>query len=99
MRAVVFLLIIAIIFACMYTVLKMMERRTLRSQAGHARWHISPRTDENNNAKTIWLVCAGERDFLYWPTPDNAGWDWDRASMEAEAECTNLNRMKKELHR
>lgn len=99
MRAVIFLLIIAIIFACIYTFMKIMEQRSLRRQAAHERWHISPRTDELNNAKTIWLVCAGERDFLYWPTPDNASWNWDKATMEAEIECTNLNRMKKELNR
>ena len=99
MKAIIVLVILAFIVLAILLLIQLVKKAIHDHQEHSGKWHITPRTDEDNNARTLWLSCAGEDDFLFWPTDGNAQWDWERAVMEAEIQCQEFNRMRKELSR
>jgi hypothetical protein len=93
---VIMLILIAVI---VMLVIELGKKALRDRKVSHDRWHISPRTSAANE-RSIYLICAGEPEFKFWPTEENSEhWGWDRAMLEAEVQCQDLNRMRKELSR
>jgi len=97
MKLVAILLLLAVIVLLAVLITRIFDSAIRSHRVKEGKWHPVPRTDEANNAKTVWLLCEGEKDFLFWPTEGNTRWDFDRAMMEAEIFARDLNRQKKEL--
>ena len=99
MKAIIVLVLLVFIILTVMLIVEMIKKAIKNHQEHSGKWQVTPRTSPENNGKTLWLSCAGEEDFLFWPTDGNSQWDWERAVMEAEIQCQEFNRLRKELSR